>query len=105
MICHLRNIGKNANPTLVSIIAKKEHNQVHFVVQDNGQGFDAAQELVSHSSGSGIGLMAMEERLNMAGGLSKSRVGNRKAPGSASLSPPYRKKIDSDTIPHRVGPR
>jgi signal transduction histidine kinase len=64
----LTNIGKNANPTLVSIIAKKEHNQVHFVVQDNGQGFDAAQELVSHSSGSGIRLMAMEERLDMAGG-------------------------------------
>jgi PAS domain S-box-containing protein len=64
----LTNIGKHANPTLVSITAKKEQSQVHFVVQDNGQGFDAAQEFGSHSSSRGIGLVAMEERLNMVGG-------------------------------------
>ena len=64
----LTNIGKHAHPTLVSITAKKEHNQVHFVVQDNGQGFDAAQEFGSSSSGRGVGLVAMEERLNMVGG-------------------------------------
>ena len=64
----LTNIGKHAHPTLVSIAAKKEHNQVHFVVQDNGQGFDAAQEFGSRSSGRGVGLVAMEERLKMIGG-------------------------------------
>ncbi len=64
----LTNIGKHANPTLVSITAKKEHSQVHFVVQDNGQGFDVAQDFGSRSSARGVGLMAMEERLNMVGG-------------------------------------
>ena len=64
----LTNIGKHANPTLVSITAKKEHSQVHFVVQDNGQGFNAAHEIGSRSSGRGVGLVAMEERLNMVGG-------------------------------------
>ena len=41
---------------------------MHFVVQDNGTGFDAAQEIGSRSSGRGVGLVAMEERLNMVGG-------------------------------------
>jgi signal transduction histidine kinase len=64
----LTNSGKHAHPTLVSIAGKKEHNRVHFVVQDNDAGFDAAQKLESRSSGRGLGLVAMEERLNMIGG-------------------------------------
>jgi PAS domain S-box-containing protein len=63
----LTNIGKHAHPTLVTISSKKEPSQVNFVVQDNGIGFDP-QELGSRGSGRGVGLVAMEERLNMIGG-------------------------------------
>jgi PAS domain S-box-containing protein len=64
----LTNIGKHANPNMVTISSTKEKHQVHFVVQDDGAGFDAAQEFSSRSSGRGLGLVAMEERLNMVGG-------------------------------------
>jgi signal transduction histidine kinase len=63
----LTNIGKHSHPTLVTISSKKEPSQVNFVVQDNGIGFDP-QELGSRGSGRGVGLVAMEERLNMIGG-------------------------------------
>jgi PAS domain S-box-containing protein len=64
----LTNIGKHANPSAVTISATKENHQVQFIVQDNGAGFDVAQALGSRSSGRGVGLVAMEERLNMVGG-------------------------------------
>jgi signal transduction histidine kinase len=64
----LTNIGKHANPNTVTISSTKENHQVRFVVQDDGTGFDAAQVLGSRSSDRGVGLVAMEERLNMVGG-------------------------------------
>jgi signal transduction histidine kinase len=64
----LTNIGKHANPTAVTITCKRTNDRVHFVVADNGAGFDAAKALGSRGSGRGVGLVAMEERLNMVGG-------------------------------------
>jgi PAS domain S-box-containing protein len=63
----LTNIGKHANPSTVNISSTKENHQVRFIVGDDGAGFDVAQ-LSSRSSGRGVGLVAMEERLNMVGG-------------------------------------
>ena len=62
----LTNIGKHANPEHVTIAAVKEESRVHFIIQDDGQGFDVAQVL--GTPGRGIGLAAMEERLSMVGG-------------------------------------
>jgi len=64
----LTNIGKHANPNRVTISSAKENNQVRFVVADDGVGFDVDQKLRSRSAGRGVGLVAMEERLNMVGG-------------------------------------
>jgi PAS domain S-box-containing protein len=64
----LTNIGKHANPNTVTISSTKENHQVRFTVQDDGAGFDVARELGSRNSGRGVGLVAMEERLNMVGG-------------------------------------
>jgi signal transduction histidine kinase len=64
----LTNIGKHADPTAVTISSKRNYHQVHFIIQDNGTGFDAVQELGSRRSGRGLGLVAMEERLNIIGG-------------------------------------
>jgi len=63
----LTNIGKHANCSVVTITSKKQNDQVLFTVQDNGAGFDF-QELGSRRAGRGLGLVAMEERLNMIGG-------------------------------------
>jgi|GEM_PF-4586092 len=64
----LTNIGKHADPTTVTISSKRNDHQVHFIIQDNGTGFDAVQELGSRRPSRGLGLVAMEERLNMIGG-------------------------------------
>jgi PAS domain S-box-containing protein len=77
----LTNIGKHANPTAVTVSGKRENHRVHFVVQDNGTGFDVDRALGSRSSMAGMGLAAMEERLNMVGGTfeidSREREGTR----------------------------
>ena len=62
----LTNIGKHAQAQQVSITAAKKGAKVHFAIQDNGQGFDVAR--VIRMPGRGVGLAAMEERLNMVGG-------------------------------------
>jgi signal transduction histidine kinase len=62
----LTNIGKHANCTVVQISCRKEQGQVRLTVQDNGAGFDL--EEFNSRAGRGVGLVAMEERLNMIGG-------------------------------------
>jgi signal transduction histidine kinase len=64
----LTNIGKHADPTAVTISCTIDGHQVNFIIQDNGQGFDMAQVLGSSQAGRGVGLVAMEERLNMVRG-------------------------------------
>jgi signal transduction histidine kinase len=73
----LTNIGKHANPKRVSVSAAPEGSQVHFIIQDNGTGFDPAEVL---DAASGLGLVAMEERLNMLGG--SFEVWSRKQEGT-----------------------
>ena len=63
----LTNIGKHADPTVVTISSKRDDHQVHFIIEDNGTGFDVAQVLGSRKAGRGVGLVAMEERLNIVG--------------------------------------
>ncbi|MFW6127367.1 MAG: PAS domain S-box protein, partial [Thermodesulfobacteriota bacterium] len=61
----LTNIGKHAEPEHVRVSAAPTDGRVHFVIQDDGVGFDVSEIL--HSA-AGLGLVAMEERLNMVGG-------------------------------------
>jgi signal transduction histidine kinase len=64
----LTNIGKHADPEQVTVTAVQEGSQIRFAVQDDGRGFDVGQVLGDHGAGGGLGLAAMEERLNMVGG-------------------------------------
>ena len=74
----LTNIGKHANPEHVTVFAVKEDSRVHFRIQDDGAGFDMVEVMESTS---GLGLAAIEERLNMIGGSfvvwSKKEEGTR----------------------------
>jgi signal transduction histidine kinase len=64
----LTNIGKHANPSTVAITSMKGNQQMCFTIEDDGAGFDVAQVLGARSSQRGVGLVAMEERVHMAGG-------------------------------------
>jgi signal transduction histidine kinase len=61
----LTNIGKHADPEQVRVSAAPTDARVNFVIEDNGVGFDMSDVL--HQA-EGLGLVAMEERLNMVGG-------------------------------------
>jgi signal transduction histidine kinase len=63
----LTNIGKHAQPNLVTISSKKERNRVQFVIHDNGAGF-TVNDPGSGGTSRGLGLVAMKERLNIVGG-------------------------------------
>ncbi len=63
----LTNIGKHADPTQVSVLAKRSDNRAIFEVEDNGRGFDMQGGWQS-SPKAGMGLLAMEERIRMLGG-------------------------------------
>jgi PAS domain S-box-containing protein len=64
----LTNIGKHAQPSHVMIAARPEDGQVHFTIVDDGCGFNVAEVLGEGGSTRGLGLVAMDERLQMVGG-------------------------------------
>ena len=63
----LTNIGKHADHTKVSVLAKRSDNRAIFAIEDNGRGFDIEGGWQS-SPKAGMGLLAMEERIPMLGG-------------------------------------
>jgi signal transduction histidine kinase len=64
----LNNITKHAQATAVSVAMKREPNGVSFRLEDNGKGFDVPKVLASDSKNRGLGLAAVEERVQMMGG-------------------------------------
>jgi signal transduction histidine kinase len=61
----LTNIGKHAQAKNVAIVARKESHRISIIIQDDGQGFDAAKGLETKKS---LGLLTMEERVKILGG-------------------------------------
>jgi signal transduction histidine kinase len=64
----LNNITKHAHATEVSVVLKREPGGVRFRLADNGKGFDVQKVLASDSKNRGLGLAALEERVQMMGG-------------------------------------
>jgi signal transduction histidine kinase len=62
----LTNIGKYAEPSQISILAREENQHIRMVIQDDGHGFDLAE--VDSDPNRGVGLAAMRERLFLVGG-------------------------------------
>ena len=63
------NIGKHAQAANVSVVIRKEENSVSFLVEDDGKGFDMKQIEARHPTEKSLGLVAMDERARMLGGL------------------------------------
>jgi signal transduction histidine kinase len=64
----LTNIGKCADATHLSIAMKKQSDNVSFLVEDNGKGFDVEKASMKDGTVKGLGLTAMDERVRMLGG-------------------------------------
>jgi len=64
----LTNIGKYAHATRIKLNIKRKGEQVCFLIEDDGSGFDVAQVLAIKGGDKGLGLAAMEERVRMLGG-------------------------------------
>ena len=77
----LTNIGKHANPSSIRVAALHEEQQVCLTIEDDGKGFKVAEILEAPGGAQGLGLVSMEERLNMVGGSfqvwSKEEEGTR----------------------------
>jgi signal transduction histidine kinase len=64
----LTNIARHAEASRVSISITIRPDQVDFLVEDNGKGFDLQKPEDPALWGSGIGLASMKERARLAGG-------------------------------------
>ena len=64
----LTNVSRHANADVVSVILARDDRQVQVIIEDNGVGFDA-ESLMSNPKGNRrLGLMGMQERVQLAGG-------------------------------------
>src|SRR5262249_43170058 len=59
----LTNIAKHPGATRVSVLLTESNDAIYAVVEDDGSGFDA-----STRSNGGLGLVGMEERVELVGG-------------------------------------
>lgn len=64
----LTNIGRHAQASQISIKVKKKEDQVSFMIQDNGRGFDMGQIMGQNGLKPGLGLPSIEERVRILGG-------------------------------------
>ncbi|MBT3807294.1 MAG: PAS domain S-box protein [Desulfobacula sp.] len=63
----LTNVGKHANADAISVSIQKKKNEIIFIMEDNGVGFDLTELSSRQSTQKGIGLAAMQERALMLG--------------------------------------
>ena len=64
----LANIVKHADTSRVSVSVNRKDGNVSFVVEDVGNGFDVDYVQAQASTEKGLGLVAMDERVQMLGG-------------------------------------
>jgi signal transduction histidine kinase len=58
----LTNIGKHAEACQVRIEGLKDASGIHFLIEDNGHGFDFRAERIRDKQERGMGLSTMQER-------------------------------------------
>ena len=64
----LTNVVRHAQATTVMVELRKENDQIHLRVRDNGIGFDVTEFREKAVRGASLGLLSMEERAVLAGG-------------------------------------
>src|SRR5262249_21174287 len=71
------NVVRHARATRVTVTLDSENGTVHLVVRDDGVGFDVGAARRRALGGESLGLLGLEERVELAGG----RVAIESAPG------------------------
>ena len=64
----LTNASRHSNAHIVSIILERDNKQVRVTIEDDGVGFDVEKVLSSPVENRRLGLMSMQERVQMVGG-------------------------------------
>jgi signal transduction histidine kinase len=65
----LNNVAKHSKAKLVILLMRKTGGLISLLIQDYGQGFDVSK--VQFSTGTGLGLKSMRERIELSGGTFK----------------------------------
>jgi signal transduction histidine kinase len=64
----LTNVFRHAKARRVSVLVERRVEDVSLIVEDDGQGFDAAATLGASATEGKLGLLGMQERATLAGG-------------------------------------
>jgi signal transduction histidine kinase len=64
----LTNVARHAKARRVSILLERRPGRVSLILEDDGQGFDAAAADPSSSTNGRLGLLGMRERVSLSGG-------------------------------------
>jgi PAS domain S-box-containing protein len=64
----MNNIAKHSQADFVRLSLRKQENQIEWLIEDNGTGFDLEKTLSSEGSKRGLGLSSMRERTEFSGG-------------------------------------
>jgi signal transduction histidine kinase len=64
----LTNASRHSNAQIVSIILERDDNRVRVTIEDDGVGFDVEKMMSSPVENRRLGLMSMQERVQMVGG-------------------------------------
>ena len=64
----LTNVSRHARARAVTVALRKQDNQLHLFVRDDGVGFDVAALRQQAMQGASLGLLSMEERATLVGG-------------------------------------
>jgi signal transduction histidine kinase len=66
----LTNASRHSNAQIVSVILERDHAQVRVTIEDDGVGFDVEKMMMMSSPAENrrLGLLSMQERVQMVGG-------------------------------------
>jgi signal transduction histidine kinase len=64
----LTNASRHSNAEIVSVILERDSAQVRVTIEDDGVGFDVEKMMSSPVENRRLGLLSMQERVQMAGG-------------------------------------
>jgi len=72
----LTNASRHSNAEVVSVILEGDNDQVRIIVEDDGVGFDVENFMSSPVENRRLGLMGMQERIQLVGGKFKLESGS-----------------------------